>query len=159
MRSIQLSTLALMLSLALPAAALGGAGTGLSFAQVTLDLAGHFSMAQSTPVGGRPRLMGATADKLAVLEVVGDLDDLTSATLAVAAPKDAPAALARNSGLLLAFARNATFHWPGSTKWVLAALKRTRETGKTVIVVRHGNLVTVRAEPALGLILISVKHR
>lgn len=159
MRPVHLAALTLALCLALPCTALADASIGLSYAQATRDLGEHFVMSQSTPVNGQPRLFGMTADKLAILEVIGDLNNLTSATLILAIPKDAPAVVRRNSALLQYFARNATRNWSGSARWTVAALKRTQQTDQPVSIIRGSNRLTLTLERPLGFLMISIKHR
>lgn len=135
------------------------ANTGLSYSQMTRYLSSYFALEESTPVNGQPRYMGATGDKLAMLELIGDKNDLTEATLIIGLPNDSQAILIRNSAMFMRFIKNATPNWAGSSDWVVAALKKATATENPVSTVRGTRRITVTFQKPLGMVLVTVKHK
>lgn len=76
-----------------------------------------------TPTGNR-KIVGQSNDGIAVVELVGDLDNLTSASLTIAVPNDSENARARNSARLLRFIANTVPEWKGNSDWIKASLKK-----------------------------------
>lgn len=136
-----------------------GAGTGLSYSQMTEYLSSYFTLERSTPVHGETRYMGTTSDKLAALELIGDRNDLTEATLIIGLPNDSQTVLIQNSGLFMRFVQNAAPTWAGSNKWAVAALKKATATEHPVSVVRGSKRITVTFQKPLGMVLVTVKHK
>ncbi|HEX4959603.1 MAG TPA: hypothetical protein VF173_02095 [Thermoanaerobaculia bacterium] len=135
------------------------AGTGLSYSQMTQYLSSYFSLEKSTPVNGQPRYMGATGDKLAMLELIGDKNDLTEATLIIGLPNDSQSVLVRNSAMFMRFIKNAAPSWEGSGDWAVAALKKATTTEVPVSTVRGTRRITVSLQKPLAMVLVTVKHR
>jgi hypothetical protein len=133
--------------------------TGLSYSQVTQYLSSYFALEKSTPVNGQPRYMGATGDKLAMLELIGDKNDLTEATLIIGLPNDSQAVLVRNSAMFMRFVNNAAPNWAGSGDWAVAALKKVTATENPVSIVRGARRITVSFQKPLGMVLVTVKHK
>jgi hypothetical protein len=133
--------------------------TGLSYSQMTQYLSSYFALEESTPVKGQPRYMGATADKLAVLELIGNKNDLTEATLIIGLPNDSQAVLVRNSAMFMRFIDNAAPNWAGGADWAVAALKKATATENPVSTVRGYRRITVSFQKPLGMVLVTVKHK
>lgn len=109
MRNRRTAILGLMLILGWASHGLSaGLKTGLSYREITSYLSNVIALQRSSPVDGQPRYMGMSADKLSMLEVIGDKSNITQATLAIGVPNDSPTALARNSAMVLRFVKNAT---------------------------------------------------
>jgi hypothetical protein len=133
--------------------------TGLSYSQVTRYLESYFVLQESTPVNGQRRFMGATTDKLAVLELIGDKKDISKASLILGVPNDSPAVLARNGGLLIRFVKNAMPNWPAGSDWAVAALKQASATSNPVSTIRGSRRITVSFLKPLAIVLVTVQHR
>jgi hypothetical protein len=136
-----------------------GTNTGLSYSQMTQHLSSYFALERSTPVNGQPRYMGATADKMALLELIGDHNDLAQATLIIGLPNNAQAILVRNSAMLMRFVKNAAPNWAGSSDWTTTALKKAIATGNPVSAVRGARRISVSFQKPLGMVLVTVKHK
>jgi hypothetical protein len=70
------------------------------------------------------KVVGQSKDGVAVIELVGDLDRLTSASLMIAVPNDSETARARNSARLLRFVANTVPEWKGNNQWIKASLRK-----------------------------------
>lgn len=162
MRSTRLLICALIMPIlwALSAGSLSaGTRTGLSYAQITRYLAGNFALSQSTPVDSQPRYMGATADHLAMLELIGDRNDLTQATLMIGIPNDSRSVLVRNTAMFVRFVKNAAPGWAGSTDWATMALKQAVATDSPVSTIRGARRITISFIKTLAIVSVTVKHR
>jgi hypothetical protein len=159
MRSFHLTTLVLLLVLGASDNLSAGPRLGLSFDQITQYLSNYITLDKSTPVAGQPRYMGMTDDKLAALEIIGDRNNITQASLMIGLPNDSNAALVRNSALFMRFVKNATPGWIQREDWAIAALKRATASESPVSTVFGSRLITVSFLKPLGMVIVTVKHR
>jgi hypothetical protein len=136
-----------------------GLKTGLSYGEITSYLSNVITLQRSSPVDGQPRYMGMSADKLSMLEVIGDKSNITQATLAIGVPNNSPTALARNSAMVLRFVKNATPGWSGSTDWTVAALQKTAATENPVETTNGARRITMTFLKPMGMIMVTVKHK
>jgi len=160
MRNHRPAILALLLLMA--SASLGlsaGLKAGLSYGEITTYLSNIIILQRSSPVDGQPRYMGMSADKLSMLEVIGDKANITQATLAIGVPNDSPSVLARNSAMVLRFIKNATPGWSGSTDWTVAALRRVADTEGPVETTYGPRRITMKFLKPLGMIMVTVQHK
>lgn len=132
---------------------------GLSYGEITKYLSNFITLQRSSPVDGQPRYMGMSADKLSMLEVIGEKGNITQATLAVGIPKDAPATLVRNSALVLRFIKNATPGWTGSSDWATAALQKAATSESPVETTYGSRKITMRFLKPLGMLMVTVQHK
>jgi hypothetical protein len=136
-----------------------GLKIGLSYGEITNYLSSIVTLQRSSPVDGQPRYMGMSADKLSMMEVIGDKSDITQATLGVGVPNDSPSILARNSAMMLRFVKNAAPGWSGSTDWTVAALRKAAATGNPVETTYRSRRITMTFIKPLGMVMVTVKHK
>jgi hypothetical protein len=136
-----------------------GLKIGLSYGEITSYLSNVITLQRSSPVDDQPRYMGLSADKLSMLEVIGDKSNITQATLGIGVPNDSPSVLARNSALVLRFVKNATPGWSKSTDWTVAAIRKAAATEKPVETTYGSRRITMTFIKPLGMIMVTVKHK
>jgi len=91
------------------------------------------ALAPSTPVNGSPRDMGASADKLLTVEVIGRGDAIEKASLMFAIDSSNTSAIATLTGAIMVFMRETG--WNGGHDWVIKSMKASKKVEKT-----HGNV-------------------
>ncbi len=131
---------------------------GVSYVNMMSYLSNMFTMKQESQVQGKDRWMGQTANQLALLELIGDKDDLSSVSLMFGVPNDAPNVVIENSAILLRFLKNAVPEWNDSSAWATDALEQiaknpTQEIKETY----NGKVVKMTAIKELGMITVIVK--
>jgi hypothetical protein len=84
---------------------------GISYNQVMNGLSKDFSMRKSTPVDGQERYIGMVRNELAVLEVIGDRNNITKTSLTIALVNNSDKDVAINTALLYIFLRNVVPGW------------------------------------------------
>lgn len=100
-------------------------GLGRTDRQILSNLEEYFPVVEkSTPIRGRPRRMGQTADNLAHIEIIGEPSDVHSATVMIGIPNDAPTTLIRNVGICLILLNNALPSWDDRADWFNSALEK-----------------------------------
>jgi len=137
-------------------------GLGRTQRQILSNLEEYFPrVEQSTPVDGKPRRMGQTADNLACIEIIGDQQDVYSVCVMIGIPNDAPDILVRNTVIALILLENALPNWPGHVDWFNAAVERIMASPeKTSEEIRLGNaIVNLTCVKQLGMFTLSVKKK
>jgi len=134
---------------------------GISYYQVMEYLSNFFSMEKSTPVHGQERYMGQTSDSLAVLEIIGNKNNISQATLMIGIPADAPDKLVRNTVLATRFLENTVPEWTNSNEWITANAERVADTPgiSDVKVVKGNKLITMTFLKPFGMLSLTVKHK
>lgn len=131
-----------------------GSTTGISYSQMMGHGLGElFDVKQSSDVDGRKRYMGESKSGTAMLELIGEKDDLYQATLIMGKPgKDATSTL--HAGFTLAFLGNVDGTWTGPERagWFGEVAKEFagKEHGKASIT-RGKNRITIELMDPLGL--------
>jgi hypothetical protein len=129
----------------------------VSYAQATRYLSGSIKMQRSTSVQGQPRYMGMTDDKLAVLEVIGEKQNISRATLALALPSDSQRIIKRNSVMALRFMANLFPEWPGSADWTTDAVRAAvLAPGKTVVSVHGKKKIEAVFQKPISMFVLTV---
>jgi len=105
-------------------ASAASAQIGVTYLQATRLLESDFDLKgiKSDPAKGK--IVGQSKDGIAVIELIGDLNNLTSASLTIAVPNDSTTARARNSARLLRFVANTVPEWKGNTRWINSRLQK-----------------------------------
>jgi antitoxin component HigA of HigAB toxin-antitoxin module len=132
---------------------------GLSYKQVTAYLDPHFEMKKSTPVRGNTRYMGMSANKMAILEVIGDRSNVSQASITVGLVKDDREAMILNAAMALRFIHNVAPGWSGASDWLGSAMRQSANSDGPVSTVRGNRRVTVNVLKPLGMMTVSVKHK
>jgi hypothetical protein len=132
---------------------------GLTYKQVAQYLDRSISMSKSSDVGGQPRYMGQSSDGLAILEIIGDKNDISQATIMIGVPNDSHAKLISNTALLVRFIKNIDPAWGGGADWAASALQNASSTGNPQSTVRGNKLIKLSTIKSVGLVSLTVKHR
>ena len=132
---------------------------GISYSQIMEYLDQFISMSKSSDVRGQTRYMGQTSDNLAMLEIIGNKEDISQATLMFAVPNDAPNILVRNSAMLLRFMKNIAPEWESGSNWSTSALKRVGLTGKPEEIIIGDKSIKLSIIASLGFVSVTVKHK
>ena len=152
-------TLAFSVSL-LPSAYAEQQSVGLSYAQVTQYLSKSIVMHESSSVRGQTRYLGMTNDKMAIMEIIGQKNDISQATFVICLPKDSQTIVMRNGAMLLRFMANIAPEWSGSVNWASDALgKITLPSNNSVSTIRGTKKIVMTFQKPLGMIVLTVKHR
>lgn len=97
---------------------------GVSYAKAMTNFEFDFNLKRVGVDPKTSKMVGQSKDGIAVIELVGDLDELSSASLMIAVPNDSEAARSRNGGRLLRFVQNTVPEWKGSTSWINGRLRK-----------------------------------
>lgn len=133
-----------------------GPTTGISYSQMMGHGMGElFDMKQSSDVDGRTRYMGESKSGTAILELIGEKDDLYKASLIMGMPsKDSTATL--HAGFTLAFLGNADSTWTSEERsdWFAGLAKQFagKDNGEASII-RGRNRITAEMMERMGLTL------
>jgi len=82
-----------------------------------------FSFEPSSMVDGQPRVMGKSANELAIVELIGVPSELTSATIIVGIPNDNPRVREQNALFTVAFIKLAAPEWAEGSDWLSEQLR------------------------------------
>jgi hypothetical protein len=126
---------------------------GLRYEQVLAYLDNFFVMEKTDPVRGYERRMGQS--KVSLLEVMGDKDDIVSATLIIGLPNDSPKHLIENSAMMLRFLMNTFPEWEGASDWALKTIQNREDDQIT----RGDKRLRIGILEEMGMISIAVEHK
>ena len=134
---------------------------GISYYQVMEYLSKFFLMEKSTPVRGQERYMGQTPDSLAILEIIGNKNNISQATIMIGIPNDVPDKLVRNTIFVIRFLENTVPEWTNSNEWITANAKRVADIQgvSDAKVVKGNKLITMTFLKPLGMLTLTVKHK
>jgi len=132
---------------------------GISYNQTMEYLDQFISMSKSSDVDGQPRYMGQTSDNLAMLEIIGNKNDVSQASLMIGIPNDAPKILIRNTAILLRFMKNVAPEWKSGSDWATSALGRVSSTDEPEEIIRGSKSIKLSVIKVLGIICVTVKHK
>lgn len=119
-----------------------------------------FTFEHSSPVAGRPRIIGTSAHGLATIELIGQPANLTRAAITISIPDDNTDALTLNAEYVLRFIQNTAPQWAGGGDWVIQNLEafaagqkkavKTTQAGKEISMTLIGEqeflMITVKAD-------------
>lgn len=133
-------------------------GLGLSDRQVSSFPDSVFTISERAPLAdGRDRRLLSTPDHLAVLELVGPSDNLSSASLSVFIPNDADMVVAKNTLLALVFLKNVFPDWEQRADWATSALRRVAESSDNEERIMRGDrVVRVHLLREIGMVTFTV---
>ncbi|MEE8189716.1 MAG: peptidoglycan-binding domain-containing protein [Kiloniellales bacterium] len=115
-----------------------------------------FEFENSPLADGRPRVTGTSKNGIALLELIGPPNNLSSATMTIGTPDDAPAAVAENSFYMMGFVKHAFPEWAGATSWVNSNLDRAVDSGE-IRRVYGSKQISISVTQGLGMISITIK--
>jgi hypothetical protein len=96
----------------------------MTYLQAMKHLEPDFKIKGVGTQAGNRKIVGQSKDGVAVIGLVGELDNLTSASLMIAVPNDSENVRARNSARLLRFIANTVPEWKGNSDWIKVSLKK-----------------------------------
>jgi len=124
-----------------------------------LYLGEWFRLQPSTPVDGCERYVSTSTNGLALIEIMGERQNIVGATLIIGLPRAEPEAIAVNAGMLLRFLKNTMPEWKGCKDWVLQEITRQADSGSNKAeTVRGYKRVTVLMI-TLGMYSVTVSHK
>lgn len=131
---------------------------GVSYDQMMNYLSNFFTMEKSSPVNGVDRYMATTTNGLAILEIIGNKDNISQTTLLLGLPNDNSTVAIENSALLLLFLKNAVPEWKDRDTWATASLKKIAETSSDEEKKLYGGKsIEMSFLKELGMLSVTVK--
>lgn len=115
-----------------------------------------FALEESTPVDGKPRIMGLSPDQLAILELIGEPEALDHVNLMVTVPADRPDLAMLNLVYLLGVVKTVLPDWQEGPDWVTEAVEQLPTKSEVKTVYGHAT-VELTSIKELGLICLSIK--
>jgi hypothetical protein len=135
-------------------------GIGLTYDQITQNLSDDITMEKTADLHNQSHFMGQTDDKLAMLEVIGDKNNVSEATLAIGLPDDSSEIVRRNSALLLRFMLNVAPDWDGASDWTIGAVKEaTSSPGEAIYTDQGDKRIKMMFAKNIGMLWVNVKHK
>ncbi|GAK50701.1 hypothetical protein U14_01934 [Candidatus Moduliflexus flocculans] len=136
-------------------------GLGVSYKQATQKLAASFAIKQSTPVNGQPRYMGMSHNQLATIEIIGDQQNISKASLLLGVPNDDSQALQQNALFALQFVQNVVpeWGWPENEKWIAESIQNLsgEEQGERSIT-KAGKVVKMSWLSSIAVFSLSISR-
>lgn len=130
---------------------------GCSYGQMMNYLSNFFTMEKSTPVDGEDRYMSTSSSGGAVLELIGEKDNLTSATLLIGVPNDNSQMLVENAAVMIRFLKNAVPE-TDLTEWFTSSMDKLIKNPENNIEKRmNSKIVTLSFLKSLAMISANVK--
>jgi hypothetical protein len=111
------------------------------------------------PSRGRLNRTGTPANKLSVIQMIGDMRNLTNTSIAIGIPNDNPK-VAETNGLYLAlFLETALPGWDNGVNWAIASFKAFVETGQEETVNHYeGRTLKMHNQlKTLGLVVLEIE--
>ena len=134
---------------------------GLTYEDVMVGLDRYFQMEDSSPVRGEPRVMSKEGSA-GILEIIGDLDNIERATVAVGAIYGVGKnpARSRDEQIARQFVANVVGECQQkATTWLRKAVADSAKIEYKQQMLCGDRLLEVEYTPLLGLTSLTVKHR
>jgi len=134
---------------------------GISYNKVLENLEDKFVMKEATPVDGETRYMSETTDSLATMEIIGEKNNVSQATLMIGLPNDDNGILLSNTTTLLVFLKN-TFpeNYNEVKDWTMNSVDEFNSSDKEENEKIFGEKsIKVSILKSLGILTITVKHK
>lgn len=132
----------------------------VSYVQMMNYLSNFFTMEKVTPVKGEDRYMGQASNGLATLEIIGNKDNISQASLMIGIPSDEPSVLIENSAILLRFLKNAVPEWDDSNNWATSSMEKIAGSSNNEEEKIYGNKqINMSLIKELGIMTITIKHK
>jgi len=132
----------------------------VSYAQVMKNLSNFFIMGDTNiTVDKRVRYSGHTPTYTALLEIIGDKENIESTTLIIATPKDSPSIRDQNTAITLIFIQNVMPEWKDSNTWIVQSFKKIAKSQNNISSKVVGNKkITVKYVAPIGIMLV-IEHK
>lgn len=112
---------------------------------------------EDTPdVGSQPRVMGETADGLAIIELIGPASNLTTVSCVVGLPNDSPETLVQNTLVLLQLLKESLPNWNDSAGWLPIGLEQAVASGESQTTI-HGAEVKIQYLESIGMMTLTIE--
>jgi hypothetical protein len=132
---------------------------GVSYDQMMSYLSNSFTMEESTPVDGEDRYMGTSSSGLAVLEIIGEKDNITQTSLMIGIPNDDSSLVVENSAIMVRFLKNAVPEWDGITDWFTASVGEFTDSSREETEKLYGNkVIRLTLIKQIGMMTATVEH-
>ena len=133
---------------------------GISYDQVMEYLSNSFLMERQSPLNnGQDRYMGKTKDGTAVLEIIGDKNNISQASLIVEFPNDVLDPRMTNMLMILRLLKN-TVPEHYNIEWVTTALgKVIKPPYDSEIIVKGSKAIEMVPMKTVGILVVTVKHK
>jgi hypothetical protein len=133
-------------------------GIGVSYAEVVAG-SQMFAMVEFPPLKGRRRMVGASLDNVATLEVVGDSADVSSVSVAatVLSHDLAPGPNKHAARYIAPILANVEPQWGEARKWAQTATADAIDTGTAQTIVRDGKRISISYTRAMSTVTLVVK--
>lgn len=129
-----------------------GLGVGIAQFETTFGPLG-FAFERSSQVRGQSRVMAKHRDGLSYLELIGDEDDLNTASLMLGFTRDVTAI--RRSGELLLMAKIAVPEWDNAPEWLRDNIPRAMADGAAATAVGPKK-VRLQGIKQLGMLMLTI---
>jgi hypothetical protein len=118
----------------------------------------NFRFEASTPVDGQPRVMGKSPNGLAVVELIGQPANLTSASIMVGIPNDDAEARQLSVIHAMGFLKTTAPQWTGATDWLTTSVQQIASGSQTEATTTYGsNQVRLSIIKDMGLMTVTIK--
>lgn len=116
----------------------------------------HFKFQPGNEVQGQPRLVGKAANGLALIELIGNEDEIPRASIALSFPRNAPQTAAENSIYMAQLLTLAAPDWEEGGQWLSNGVTEAFNVEK--VEATHDDLdFTLQVHKELGMIVFTVQ--
>jgi hypothetical protein len=116
----------------------------------------HFKFQPGNEVQGQPRLVGKAANGLALIELIGNDEEIPRASIALSFPRNAPQAAAENSIYMAQLLTLAAPDWEEGGQWLSNGITEAFKVEK--VETTHDDLdFTLQVHKELGMIVFTVE--
>jgi len=131
----------------------------IDYDRMVRHLSRFIVMHRSTDVDGEPRYAGETDDKLAFVEIIGNRERISMATLLISTPVGDAHIDGRNAAMAIRFIKNANPGWRRAEAWMAAAFLQLARSPHRVFTVTKGYRQTrIAWLQEVGMIYITVEY-
>jgi len=135
-------------------------GINVSFSQVMKNFSETFQMEKSTPVKGQDRYSGTATDGYTTLEIIGNKNNVSQATIMTGLPSDNPDQVMLNTMRMAVFVKNtiSEFREANTATWVTNTITEIINSEKESKSVIYGEKeLTMSIYKSIGMIVVTVK--
>lgn len=136
-----------------------GIGVSRSAIQSVFEAPGiGFVFEESSRVQGQPRVMGTAPNQIAIIELIGSPNELTTAAIIIGVPTDNDEAVAQNAAYTLRFLEIAVPGWANGSDWLIQNLDALNQgTARRASTVFGDKRIELVALTEVSMFSLSVK--
>ena len=131
----------------------------ISYDQVLERLNKFFVIKQESNVSGEKRYIGKASKGTAILEIIGNKDNITQTSLTVGFPSDSNEILIQNTAILLRFMTNIAPEWKQGSTWATRSIKQASLSDKKQTIIKGNKFIELFLLKQLGMVCIAVKNK